>query len=116
MLTYSTVHGGPYDTKCVTFEQIVQAAFVGERMTVVKLEPARIRHQVAILWYSYCPRSTRQRLSYIKTRELRFKILVEVEQYYIMLPSERMGPPGFLNSGTSQHQPLYSYHCILLPL
>ena len=30
-----TVHGGQYDTKYVTFEQIVQAAFVGVKFSKV---------------------------------------------------------------------------------
>ena len=34
-LPYSTVHGGQFDTKYVTFEQTMQAAFAGEITSVV---------------------------------------------------------------------------------
>ena len=33
----STVHGGQYDTEYVTFEYLLHAAFVGERISVVNL-------------------------------------------------------------------------------
>ena len=36
----STVHGGQYDTKYMTCEYLLQAAFVGGRISVVYLEPA----------------------------------------------------------------------------
>ena len=40
MSSSSTVHGGQYDTKYMTFEYLLQAAFVGGRISVVCLEPA----------------------------------------------------------------------------
>ena len=38
----SVVDGGQYDAKYVTFEQILQAAFMADTIRGVKLEPARI--------------------------------------------------------------------------
>ena len=37
----STVHGGQYDTKYVTFEYLLHAAFVADTILDNKLEPAR---------------------------------------------------------------------------
>ena len=41
----STVHGGQYDTKYVTFEQLTRAAFVADTIWGVWLEPACTRIQ-----------------------------------------------------------------------
>ena len=40
---YSTVHGGQHDTKYVTFELLMHAAFVADEIWGFMLEPARIR-------------------------------------------------------------------------
>ena len=37
----STLHGGHYDTKYVTFEYLLQAAFVADEILGDMLEPAR---------------------------------------------------------------------------
>ena len=42
----SVVHGGLYDTKYVTLEQILRAAFVADKTWVVYLEPSS--YQVTI--------------------------------------------------------------------
>ena len=41
MSPYSTVHGGQHDTKYVTFELLLHAAFVADEMWGDMLEPAR---------------------------------------------------------------------------
>ena len=46
MSSSSTVHGGQYDTKYMTFEYLMQAAFVGGRISVVCPEPASINSYI----------------------------------------------------------------------
>ena len=38
-------HGGQYDTKYVTFEQLLHAAFVADTIWGDKLEPARTNYE-----------------------------------------------------------------------
>ena len=44
----STVHGGQHDTRCMTFELLMHAAFVADEIWVVMPEPARIRKPFGI--------------------------------------------------------------------
>ena len=47
-----TVHGGQYDTKYVTFELLLNAAFVADEIWVFTLEPARIYTKYVYTRYS----------------------------------------------------------------
>ena len=49
MSSVSTVHGGQYDAKYVTFELLVHAAFVADEIWGFMLEPARIYSLFVIL-------------------------------------------------------------------
>ena len=48
----STVHGGQHDTKCVTFELLLHAAFVADEIWGFMLEPARTSYTAAVGTYS----------------------------------------------------------------
>ena len=51
----STVHGGQHDTKYVTFELLLHAAFVADEIWGFMLEPARIKME--LLYPRYIPRT-----------------------------------------------------------
>ena len=42
----STIHGGQHDTKYVTFELLLDAAFVADEIWGVMLKPARMRPRI----------------------------------------------------------------------